>query len=77
MYEYDIDFPLFYKIDPVFVKETDQSMVSFLCTVLDTVGNSSHYMAFIVESTARTTLVRLEDCDSRTPTLIRMLNQRF
>lgn len=74
LYKYDIDFPLFYKIDQVFVKQT---VVSFLCTVLKNRGYSPHYMAYVVESTDQTRLVRLEDCDSTTPTLIRKLNQCF
>lgn len=72
LYKYDMHCPIFYKIDQVFVKETDLSMVSFLCTVLETVSYSSHYMAFVVKSTAHTRLISLEDCDSTTPTLIRM-----
>lgn len=77
LYKYDLHFPIFYKIDKVFLKETDLHFVSFLCTVLDTVSYSSHFMAFVVESTAETKLIRLEDCDSTVPTVIRKLNQRF
>jgi hypothetical protein len=77
LYKYDINIPLFYKIDQVFLNETDRSMVSFLCTVLETVGYSSHYMAFIVENTTQTRIVLLNDCDSTTPTLIRKINNCF
>ncbi|XP_063541728.1 uncharacterized protein LOC134750483 [Cydia strobilella] len=77
LYKYDINFPLFYKIDRIFVKESDHTTVSFLCKELETVGYSSHYMAFVVEITTKSRLVTLGDCDCKTPTLIRKLNECF
>lgn len=77
LYKYDIHLPVFCKIDKLFIKESDHSTVSLLCTDLETVNYSSHYMAYVVESTAQTRFISLEDCDCTTPTIIRSLNGYF